>query len=266
MANEQKYSKPKNSDIIFGVNPVLEKLKASADEIVEILITGGSDRSVLHQIQEQAERVGVRVQSTNGQNLDRIVGVHGHQGVAAIVRPFVYLSFDELLESVTKTDGAQWILLLDGVTDPRNFGALLRTADAVGVKHVVIPKDRSVEVTPVVVKTSAGAAHHLKLVKVTNLRRAIAALKENGFWSVGLDARSRESVYDRTYPQKLAIVLGSEGKGVRPINLRECDFLAAIPMMGKIGSLNVSVAGAVFLYELLRQRLSADYPAIRLNR
>jgi 23S rRNA (guanosine2251-2'-O)-methyltransferase len=144
-------------------------------------------------------------------------------------------------------------LILDGLTDPRNFGALLRTAEAVGVRHIVIPKDRSVAVTPIVVKASAGAAHHVKIVKVTNLRRTIGILKEYGYWIVGLDAQSRESVYDRQYPSKLALVLGSEGRGVRPVNLRECDFLVSIPMLGKVGSLNVAVAGAVFLYELLRQ-------------
>jgi 23S rRNA (guanosine2251-2'-O)-methyltransferase len=110
-----------------------------------------------------------------------------------------------------------------------------------------------VAVTPIVVKASAGAAHHVKVVKVTNLRRAIGILKEYDYWIVGLDAKSQEGVYDRQYPSKLALVLGSEGKGVRPVNLRECDFLVSIPMLGKVGSLNVAVAGAVFLYELLRQ-------------
>ena len=127
------------------------------------------------------------------------------------------------------------------------------TAEAVGVSHIVIPKDRSVDVTPVVVKASAGAAHHLKIAKVTNLRRAIAGLKDYGYWTVGLDGQSRESIYDKIYPDRLAIVLGSEGKGVRPVILRECDFVVSIPMLGKVTSLNVAVAGAVFLFEVLRQ-------------
>ena len=149
-------------------------------------------------------------------------------------------------------------MILDGITDPRNFGALLRTADGAGVRYVVIPKDRSVEATAVAVKASAGAAYHVKIAKVTNLRRAIMDLKKLDYWIVGLDAGSRELIYDRSYPSRLGIVLGSEGKGVRPVILRECDFLVSIPMLGKIASLNVSVAGAVLLYELVRQRQSID--------
>jgi len=149
-------------------------------------------------------------------------------------------------------------LILDGITDPRNFGALLRTADGAGVRYVVIPRDRSVEATAVAVKASAGAAYHVKIAKVTNLRRAIMDLKKLDYWIVGLDAGSRELIYNRSYPSRLGIVLGSEGKGVRPVILRECDFLVSIPMLGKIASLNVSVAGAVLLYELVRQQQSID--------
>ena len=145
-------------------------------------------------------------------------------------------------------------MILDGIVDPRNFGALLRTAEAAGVQHIVIPKDRSVEVTPLVVKASAGAAHHLSIYKVTNLRRSLQALKQAGYWTVGLAVGAKENFYDRDYPDKLAIVLGSEATGVRPINLRECDFLVSIPMFGKVASLNVGVAGAIFLFELVRQQ------------
>jgi 23S rRNA (guanosine2251-2'-O)-methyltransferase len=255
---KQHRSTPSNPDIIFGVNPVLEKLKASSADILEIFISEGSDRSPLRFIRQEAQRFGLRVQSIDGKNLDRLVGGHGHQGVAARVRPYRYLAIEELLQRISKANNQEWILILDGLTDPRNFGALLRTAEAVGVRYVVIPKDRSVEVTPTVVKASAGAAQYLKIAKVTNIRRAIAQLKEYGFWIVGLDPQSRESVYDRSFPSKLAIVLGSEGKGVRPVNLRECDFSVSIPMLGKVGSLNVGVAGAVFLYELLRQNRSVN--------
>ena len=121
-----------------------------------------------------------------------------------------------------------------------------------------IPKDRSVGVTPVVVKASAGAVHHVKISKVTNLRRALSEIKEHGFWTVGLDGNSTETIYDKIFPTRLAIVLGSEGVGVRPVNLQECDFAVSIPMLGKVASLNVAVAGAVFLYELLRQDRIAD--------
>lgn len=239
--------------MIFGVNPVLEKIKASPRDIDQIFIAGGSERSAARRIVRAAQDSGVRVQALDGKSLDRLTGVRWHQGVAARVKPYGYFSFDDLLKEAAETPGRQWVLVLDGVTDPRNFGALLRTAEAVGIRHVVIPKDRSVEVTPTVVKASAGAAYLLKVVKVTNLRRAIDDLKTRGFWAVGLDAESRESLYDRSYPAKMVLVVGGEGKGVRPINLRQCDILVSIPMRGRISSLNVSVAAGICLYELLRQ-------------
>jgi 23S rRNA (guanosine2251-2'-O)-methyltransferase len=195
--------------------------------------------------------------------LDRLAGGQKHQGVVARIAAYRYLPFDDLLQQVAASSGSSWILVLDGVTDPRNFGALLRTAEAVGVNYIIIPKDRSVEVTPLVVKASAGAAHHINISRVTNLRRTIRELKQHNYWTVGLDSQGRNSIYDKTYPDRLVIVLGSEGHGIRPINLRECDFIVSIPMLGKVGSLNVSVAGAVFLYELLRQRQRRGVDLVR---
>jgi 23S rRNA (guanosine2251-2'-O)-methyltransferase len=243
----------KSQDIVYGVNPVLEKLKASPSDIVELLISDGSDRTAIQLIRREADRLGLRRRTVNSRTLDRLAGGHRHQGVTAIVTPYRYSTFTDMLQKISTSTSSERILILDGLTDPRNFGALLRTAEAVGVRHVLIPKDRSVEVNPIVVKTSAGAAHHINVVKVTNLRRAISILKENGYWIGGLDRESPESIYDREYPARLAVVLGNEGKGVRPVNARECDFLVSIPMSGKVASLNVAVAGAIFLYELLRQ-------------
>jgi 23S rRNA (guanosine2251-2'-O)-methyltransferase len=177
--------------------------------------------------------------------------------VIARVTLYAYLEFAQLLQNVS-TPAACWILFLDGLTDPHNFGALLRTAEAVGVRHVVIPKDRSVDVTPTVVKASAGAVYHLEIYKVANLRRAIAALKKHGFWIVGLADKAAETIYDRVYADRLGIVLGSEGGGIRPIVLRECDYVVSIPMRGQVSSLNVGVAGGVFLYELVRQQRCVD--------
>jgi 23S rRNA (guanosine2251-2'-O)-methyltransferase len=188
--------------------------------------------------------------------LDQLSQGQRHQGVVAKVKAYCYSSFSDLLKAVPSHPEWMWILILDGLTDPRNFGALLRTAEAVGIHHIVIPKDRAVAVTPTVVKSSAGAVHHLKIYRETNLRRVVLKLKELGFWIVGLDSRAAETIYDRVYPKRLGIILGSEGAGIRRLILRECDYLASIPMRGKIASLNVSVAGAVFLYELLRQTQS----------
>lgn len=247
-----------DENFVFGINSVREKLRASTKDVLEILVADSTDRAALRKIREDAERFGLRVTRVQSRTLDHLVGGQRHQGIIARLKAYQYLEFAELIQRVSDSALANRILILDGLTDPRNFGALLRTAEAVGVQYVVIPKDRSVEVMPIVTKASAGATHHLNISKVTNLRRAIAELKEHGFWIVALDGESKESIYDRIFPDRLAIVLGSEGKGVRPVNSRECDFLVSIPMMGKIASLNVSVAGAVFLYELVRQSRSID--------
>jgi 23S rRNA (guanosine2251-2'-O)-methyltransferase len=245
-----------DSKIIYGVNPVLETIKAAPGGVREILISDATDRQTLRSIELEAERFGLRVVSVSPKLLDGLVCNRRHQGVVARVEPFPYLSLEIALDELSVADSGQPVLVLDGLTDPRNFGALLRTAEAVGVQYVFIPKDRAVDVTPVAVKASAGAAHHLRIAKVTNLRRTIVSLKKLGYWITGLDVRSGQTIYDVSYPEKLAIVLGSEGRGIRPVVLGECDFTLSIPMLGRIASLNVAVAGAVFFYEILRQRRS----------
>jgi 23S rRNA (guanosine2251-2'-O)-methyltransferase len=244
----------KDFNYLFGIHPVLEKLKASPREIEEILIAKGHQRPALRSIDAEARNSGLPIRYLDSGLLDRLVGGGRHQGIVAKVASYSYALFADLLEDLSSSPGHDWILVLDGVTDPRNFGALLRTAEGVGVRDVVIPRDRSVGVTPVVAKASAGAVHHLKICRVTNLRQAIAALKKKGYWVLALDPRAEETVYGRGYPEKLVVILGSEGTGIRPLIQRECDFLVSIPLRGSIGSLNVSVAGGIFLYELLRQR------------
>jgi 23S rRNA (guanosine2251-2'-O)-methyltransferase len=248
----------KSQNVIFGVNPVLEKLRTSAVDISEVLISEESDRWTLRLIRRQAAGLGLRVVTGPRRILDRLAGGQRHQGVIAKVKPYQYLPLEVLLERTADSLKPEWILALDGLTDPRNFGALLRTAEAVGIHYILIPKDRSAEVTPLAVKASAGAAYYLEIVRVTNLQRALAELKRIGFWIVGLDASVRRSIYDTNYPSRLAIVLGSEGKGIRPVIFRECDFVVSIPMLGKVASLNVGVAGAIVLYEILRQTQSGN--------
>jgi len=243
-----------DSNIIYGVNPVLETIKVTSRSIQEIFISAGSDRGTLRLINSEAVKLGIKIVWVAPNTLDALVGHNRHQWVASRIEPYQYLSLDDVLVELSVSDSASLVLVLDGLTDPRNFGALLRTAEAVGIRFVFIPKDRSVDVTPVAVKASAGAAHHVRIAKITNLRRAISSLKGLGYWIAGLDARSGQTIYDHHYPAKLAIVLGSEGKGIRPGVRGECDFTVAIPMIGRVESLNVSVAGAVFFYEVLRQK------------
>lgn len=245
----------KTFTFLFGINPVLEKLKASPEGVSELLIAAGSQRPVMRTIIGEAKRLGLPVTYLPGRHLDRLADGQRHQGVLAKVESHPYYPFAGMLEDVLSLPAPQWVLILDGLTDPRNFGALARTAEAVGIRYVIIPKDRSASVTPIVVKASAGAVHHLKICRVPNLRRVIVELKEKGFWIAGLDARGGDTVYDRVYPDRLGVVLGSEGEGIRPLILKECDYVVSIPMRGEIRSLNVGAAGAVFLYELLRQKL-----------
>jgi 23S rRNA (guanosine2251-2'-O)-methyltransferase len=241
--------------VIFGINAILEKLKASPDEMLEIILSSGS---AARAIETEARRLGVRVTHAKSPLLDRLAEGQRHQGAVARVAAYHYGSFDDLLGGSVLSSAAQRVLILDGITDPRNFGALLRCADGAGVSHVVITKDRAASVTPTVIKTSAGAAHHVKIYRVTNLRQAMQGLKQSGYWLVGLDGAADSTIYGRTYPERLGIVLGSEGQGMRPLIRKECDFLVSIPMSGQVASLNVAVAGAVFLYETMRQRANVD--------
>jgi 23S rRNA (guanosine2251-2'-O)-methyltransferase len=251
------------NNFVFGVNPVVEILRASPDKVAEIVLADGPLRSILQSIDAEARRLGVKVTYANQKILNRLAANDKHQGVVAKVAPYAYSPLSDLFLDDAAVASADWILILDGVTDPRNFGALLRTAEAVGIRRVVIPKDRSVDVTPTVAKVSAGAVHHLKVYRVTNLRRAMVTLKEHGYWLVGLDDHAPEQIYDRVYQDRLGIVLGSEGRGIRPLILRECDYRVSIPMLGKVSSLNVAVAGAVFLYEILRQKRSIDKVGVK---
>jgi 23S rRNA (guanosine2251-2'-O)-methyltransferase len=237
--------------LICGINAVAEKLKSASGDILELLVAASRRAPRLDAIVEDARRRGVAIRSVEWQRLSALTDGALHQGIVAAVAPPAYADFERLLDTF-KAEPRQ-VLVLDGVTDPRNFGALLRSAEGAGIRDIVIAKDRAVGVTPVVVKSSAGAVNHLQIYRVTNIARALTELKEQGCWVVGLDAEAAETIYDREYPPALAVVLGSEGKGMRPLIRRECDFLASIPMLGKVASLNVSVAGAVFLYELARQ-------------
>jgi 23S rRNA (guanosine2251-2'-O)-methyltransferase len=247
----------KETDFFFGVNPVREKLKSASTEIAEIVLSDKPLRPVLREIEARARERGLAISYLPAEMLDRLAHGQNHQGVLARVQGYSYRPFSQLLQNLSSSV-AEWILILDGLTDPRNLGALLRTAEAVGVRYVVLPKDRSAAVSPAVVKASAGAVHHLNVCRVPNLRYALTELKNQGFWTVGLDPGAADSIYDKSFPQKLAIVLGSEGSGIRPLVLKQCDYRVSIPMRGKVGSLNVSVAGGVLLYELLRQSRDVD--------
>jgi 23S rRNA (guanosine2251-2'-O)-methyltransferase len=197
----------------------------------------------------------VHVHSVAGDALAKLVGDVVHQGAAAAMRPLKAWDEHDLTEGLSQLTVDPLLLILDGVTDPHNLGACLRTADAAGAHAVVIPKDRAAPVDGVVRKVAAGAAEFIPVVAVTNLARTLELLKERGIWVVGTDGEAEQALYSADLKRPLALVLGAEGRGMRRLTRDKCDFLVRIPMAGHMPSLNVSVAAGIVLFEALRQRV-----------
>jgi 23S rRNA (guanosine2251-2'-O)-methyltransferase len=215
----------------------------------------------LQRVVDECRRQGVAVRFLGRAELDRMAGNNAHQGVVAVTSSKRYNDLDDVIAA--KRGQHSLIVVLDGVEDPHNLGAILRTADAAGADGVVIPERRAVGVTATVAKASAGASEHLPMAKVTNIARTLEELKEKNLWIVGLDERGTQTYDTLDYNMDCAIVLGSEGKGVHDLVAKKCDFLVSIPMLGKVPSLNVSVAAGVVLYEIVRQRRKKAEPETR---
>ena len=241
--------------MLYGIHPVLEKLQTAPGDIIEVLLVDGRRGAALRKVEQAARQEQCRVSEIDVRGLNALTGRARHQGVAARAAPFAYGSFESLLGAGSAAPDC--VLFLDGVLDPRNLGGILRTSEAMGVGHVVIPRDRAAGVTGAVIKASSGAAHHVEVYRVSNLLRGLNALRQRGYWLVGLDVRQEGRVCDRSYPERLAVVLGGEERGIRPLVRRSCDYLVSIPMRGRVDSLNVGVAWGIFAYELARQRLAA---------
>ena len=242
-------------DIIYGTNPVMEALKADRLTVNKILIAEGKDSPHLRALQQLAREKGIPRHRCPRELLNRETGSEHHQGVMAYQAGTAYATWEELEQRIARTPGLSVVVILDSIEDPQNLGSLIRTAEACGAQGVVIPKDRAAGLTPTAVKISAGAAAHLPIVRVTNLAQAIEDLKKLGFWVVGAETRGAKGLYEMKFDMNVALLIGSEGKGIRPLLLRKCDFTVSIPMRGKISSLNTAVAGAVVLYEILRQQI-----------
>jgi len=206
----------------------------------------------MQRIIDECRASGVQVRFLNREELDRAANTHTHQGVIAVTSGKEYADVDTLIEN--RKDDHSFLVVLDGIEDPHNLGALIRTADGAGADGVVIPERRAVGLTGTVVKASAGASEHLPIARVTNISRTLEELKERDLWTVGLDERGTRSYDEIDYNMHCAVVLGAEGKGLHDLVRKRCDFLVSIPMMGSVPSLNVSVAGAVVMYEVARQR------------
>lgn len=237
---------------IYGIHSVAEALKARGRAFAWVGVAKERHDLRLQRVVEEARRQGVAVRFVGRAELDRMAGNNGHQGVVAVTSAKQYNDLDDVIAA--RRGQHSLLLVLDGIEDPHNLGAILRTADAAGADGVVIPERRAVGVTASVAKSSAGASEHLPIAKVTNIARTLEDLKAKNLWVVGLDERGSQSYETLDYNMDCAIVLGSEGKGVHDLVAKKCDFLVSIPMLGKVSSLNVSVAAGVVLYEIVRQR------------
>ena len=242
--------------IIFGFHAVQAQLDAAPEGFVRVLtLDNRNDKRVSH-ITDQFSQLDIQVTKANKQQLDKLTKNQTHQGVAAEILLPTLPNQDELISFVSKLENSALILILDSIQDPRNLGACLRSANAAGVDCVVINKDGSAPINALVHKTSAGALNQLKIFQVTNLARTIKALQQENIWVVGLDGSTDTSIYQINLTDPTALIMGTEGKGLRKLTKQSCDQLALIHMQGNVESLNVSVATGISLFEASRQRLS----------
>ncbi len=241
-------------EMIAGKHPVLEALK-SGRQLNKIWIADGAQKSLTQPITAEAKKMGIVVQFVDKRKLDSLVPGVAHQGVVAQAAAYAYVEVEELLERAQSRGEMPFLLLLDEIEDPHNLGSILRTAECTGVHGVIIPKRRAAGLTATVLKTSAGAAEHVPVARVTNLAQTIDKLKEAGVWVAGTDLAAAQSVYQTKFDMPLAIVIGNESKGMGRLIKEKCDFLVKLPMRGQLNSLNASVAAGVLMYEVVRQRL-----------
>lgn len=238
--------------VLYGINAVGEALKARGRAFEYVAVARERHDQRVQRIIAECRKHGVAVRSTPRDELDRLAGGPSHQGVVAVTSEKEYVDVDNLLAS--RRGQHAFLVVLDGVEDPHNLGAIIRTADAAGADGIVIPERRAVGVTGTVAKASAGATEHLPIAKVTNISRTVEELKSKIVWTVGLDERGVQAYDQVDYNMDCALVLGAEGKGLHEQVRKHCDFVVSIPMLGKVASLNVSVAAAVVMYEVARQR------------
>jgi 23S rRNA (guanosine2251-2'-O)-methyltransferase len=251
-------------EILYGLHPVEEALRAGTRALDHISVAREREARRdprMDAILELARSKGVRISTEPREQLARHAKTDAHQGIVAFLRERKFLALEDLLAAPTGPAGHRFFLALDGVEDPHNLGALLRSADGAGVDGVLLPERRSAPLSAVTAKTSAGASEHVRIAQVVNITRALEAMKKQNIWIVGLDERGSPDYTDFDFRQDTCLVLGSEGSGLHDLVKRTCDHLLRIPMAGSVTSLNVSVAGAVVMYEAMRQRRNTTQPA-----
>jgi 23S rRNA (guanosine2251-2'-O)-methyltransferase len=242
------------SSIIYGIHPVREALTSSSLRFQKILVSARNPSPSLQTILDLAQKRNVPLAFTDKETLDRMVKGELHQNIIAILQETSYAELGEMLSRPKQEGTKALFLILDGIQDPQNLGSLIRTALGCGAHGMIIPKDRAVGITPVVIKASAGAVAHMPVACVVNITMTIDRFKKEGIWVYGASGEAKDMLYDLDLNIDLAIVIGAEGKGIRPLVKKKCDRLFSIPMSGPISSFNASVSGGMILYEVMRQR------------
>ncbi|AGA34898.1 23S rRNA (guanosine-2'-O-) -methyltransferase rlmB [Thioalkalivibrio nitratireducens DSM 14787] len=242
-------------EVVGGLHAVEALLSHGAERVKRIQVAAGAADARVAAVATRARALGISVERVQRERLERAAGGLRHQGVLAWVKPRDRATEVDLADRVAA--GATLLLALDGVTDPHNLGACLRSADAAGAAAVIVPRDRSAQLTPAAAKAASGAAETVPVVAVANLARTLRQLRDQGFWVVGLAGDTGGTLYDLDLTVPTVLVLGAEGEGLRRLTREHCDHLAAIPMLGTVGSLNVSVATGIALFEAVRQRQAA---------
>jgi len=242
-------------DVLVGRNAVTEALKAGRG-INKILLAEGDKEAFASEIMNLAKERKIICQFVERSKIEAIAAGHRHQGVLAYVAPVEYAELEDILKAAEEKGEAPFLLLLDELEDPHNLGALLRTADATGVHGVLIPKHRSVPLNATVAKTSAGAIEYVPVARIGNISQTLKNLKEKGFWVAGADMDGAQAYNEADLTGALVLVVGSEGRGMSRLTKEACDFIVSMPMVGRINSLNASVAGSILMYESMRQRLA----------
>lgn len=243
-----------SEDLVAGRNAVMEVLKGSRS-VNRLLVANGSSEGSMREIIALAKEKGINIQFYDRSKLDAMAPGIRHQGVLAQVPPVQYAELEDILQIARDRNEPPFIVLLDELEDPHNLGAILRTADAAGVHGVLIPKHRSCPLSATVAKTSAGAVEHVPVARIGNMVQTIKKLKKEGLWVAAADMDGTD-YYDTDLTGSLLLVIGSEGQGVGRLIKEQCDFVVRIPMVGKINSLNASVAGSILMYEAMKQRIS----------
>ncbi|CUO86563.1 23S rRNA (guanosine(2251)-2'-O)-methyltransferase RlmB [Clostridium disporicum] len=242
-------------DLVLGRNAVIEALKS--DTTIEYLcVSKGDLEGSIKVVLSLAKDKNVVIKEVDRRKLNEMCGGANHQGVIAKVTPFKYSEVTDIINRAKRKGEDPFIVILDEIEDPHNLGSIIRTAELCGVHGIIIPKRRNVGVTPTVYKCSAGAIEHMRIAKVTNINATIDQLKEEGIWIYGADIDGKDFSYNTNFSGACALVIGSEGRGISKLTLKKCDVLVKIPMIGKINSLNASVAGGIMMYEVLKGRLT----------